>query len=255
MNNIIETWKERKTLKGEKSSSYNTHRSICYTHKGKIIGYPANWQLYKDFLLDAPEGFQEGYILLRKDKSLPYSKENCYWAAKGTENIHKLSVVEYKGETKTLLEWCKDFNINYGGARMRFFKGKNYTPEEILFGKTKKLPKGITSIDELATEQKRKDKISKMLSSYKLKDKKKGLDFNLTAEYLTDNIIYKACTYCGDIKNIGCDRILNTKGHTVDNVVPCCYSCNATRNNLYTHEEMLILGETIKQIKSKRTNG
>jgi hypothetical protein len=37
----IESWKKRKDYLGESknSSMYNTHRSICYTMKGKKIGY------------------------------------------------------------------------------------------------------------------------------------------------------------------------------------------------------------------------
>lgn len=48
------------------------------------------------------------------------------------------------------------------------------------------------------------------------------------------------------------DRIDNNIGHTKLNVVPCCYTCNTARNNNFTHNEMFILGETIKQIKLNR---
>lgn len=65
----------------------------------------------------------------------------------------------------------------------------------------------------------------------------------------------KPCTYCGDTQEeIGCDRIDNSKGHTKDNVVPACKTCNVSRMDNFTHEEMLVLGKTIKQIKINRTN-
>lgn len=40
---------------------------------------------------------------------------------------------------------------------------------------------------------------------------------------------------------------------SMDNVVPCCYDCNCARNNNFTHEEMFILGKTIREIKNNRT--
>ena len=58
--------------------------------------------------------------------------------------------------------------------------------------------------------------------------------------------------YCGDTEDIGLDRIDNTKGHTKDNVVPCCYICNTTRGSNFTYEEMKIIGKTIKEIKRCR---
>lgn len=250
---LIESWKNRKDYLGESknTSIYNTHRSICYTIKGKTIGYPENWQLFNDFKNNVPEGFKEGFILVRKNKKEPYSKENCFWTEKGTENVHKLSVITYNSETKTLLEWAKQYNLNYNGLRQRYFKGKNYTSEEILFGKIKNFKKGVTDINLLASIQAKRNKISKMLSAYKNKDNKKQRNFNLTREFM-EKIINSYCIYCGDVENVGCDRLDNNKGHTVDNVVPACYQCNSTRNNFYSFEEMLEIGKTIKQIKLNR---
>jgi hypothetical protein len=51
---------------------------------------------------------------------------------------------------------------------------------------------------------------------------------------------------------IGCDRLDNDKGHTKDNVVPCCVSCNTVRGNNFTYEEMLVIGKTLKEIKANR---
>lgn len=88
---------------------------------------------------------------------------------------------------------------------------------------------------------------------YKKIDTKKGLPNNLTVDYIYNNIIFKACHYCGEKEDkIGCDRVDNSKSHNCDNVVPCCYLCNATRSNRFTEEEMLEIGKIIKNIKYKR---
>lgn len=54
------------------------------------------------------------------------------------------------------------------------------------------------------------------------------------------------------IKNIGCDRIDNNKGHSIDNVVPCCNICNTVRGNNFTVDEMKLLGSLIKKIINNR---
>ena len=67
-------------------------------------------------------------------------------------------------------------------------------------------------------------------------------------------VMSKPCVYCGDTSRIGLDRIDNSKGHTKDNTVPCCYECNCARNNNFTYDEMLQIGKVIRDIKLKRKN-
>lgn len=83
---------------------------------------------------------------------------------------------------------------------------------------------------------------SHLLGTYNQADKKynrgKG---DLTAKWIVENIFSQPCHYnCGesDWKKMGCDRIDNSKPHTMDNVVPCCEKCNTKRGNK-TYEEFL----------------
>lgn len=86
-------------------------------------------------------------------------------------------------------------------------------------------------------------------------DLKKGQICDLTEEYLLKNIINKPCYYCRDtLEKRGCDRIDNSKGHTINNVLPCCNTCNSIRSNKFTVSEMLQLGEVVKSIKIKNNN-
>ena len=75
-------------------------------------------------------------------------------------------------------------------------------------------------------------------------------DFDV--KWFRDNISSKPCIYCGYTKKIGCDRIDNSKGHTKDNVVPCCHECNTARSDHFTVSEMLRLGKVIREIKNDR---
>lgn len=66
-------------------------------------------------------------------------------------------------------------------------------------------------------------------NNYKRLDKKANRgECTLTAEWIVDNIFTQPCAHCGetDWTKIGCNRLDNTKPHTMDNVEPCCRSCN-----------------------------
>lgn len=91
-----------------------------------------------------------------------------------------------------------------------------------------------------------------LLSKYKITDKQKHQTCDLTVKWLKLNITNQPCYYCGKTHKIGCDRIDNNKGHTKKNVLPCCKNCNWVRGNLFTVEEMLVLGKGMKKIMKNR---
>ena len=87
-----------------------------------------------------------------------------------------------------------------------------------------------------------------LLSQYKRIDKNKGwseVDFD--ARWIVDNIFSKPCEYCGetDWHKLGCDRKDNSKGHTKDNVVPCCYHCNCKKYTMSYHEYLKKIDDNI----------
>ncbi len=244
---LILSWKNRKDYKGydrSKGSSFNSWRSIVNTKKGKLIGYPEEGKDYNVFMAEVQGTWAKGKICRRYDITKPYSKENCFWTEKGTENLWNLNKLIYNGEEKTLLEWCKIYNLNYNGVKIRYYRKEKYkTPEEILFGKK--------IVVKSRSRLKREKSIVRRVQAYRLRDKHKGLKNDLDINWVRE-FVKQPCIYCGDTEDIGLDRIDNTKGHTKDNVVPCCYICNTTRNTNFTHEEMKILGRTIEEIKKCR---
>jgi hypothetical protein len=77
-------------------------------------------------------------------------------------------------------------------------------------------------------------------SQYANKAKDRGIGFDLTHDDLHD-LLDKPCTYCnGD--GGGIDRIDSSKGYEKGNVAPCCWRCNAMKNNL-------VLGDWIAHMK------
>ena len=99
-------------------------------------------------------------------------------------------------------------------------KKKYFTEEEKKRGRTEK------QIDWRNTPYGR---ATYLLYNYKYNDKlyNRG-EGDLTAQWIVENIFSKPCAHCGKEgwKVIGCNRLDNTKPHTMDNVEPCCEECN-----------------------------
>ena len=74
----------------------------------------------------------------------------------------------------------------------------------------------------------------RMVNGYRHMDRERfGYDSKtITAEWFLEHIAYQPCAHCGKqgIGLIGCNRLDNTKPHTIDNVEPCCQSCNFSQN-------------------------
>lgn len=71
----------------------------------------------------------------------------------------------------------------------------------------------------------------------------------------------RKCVYCdrtekevvkdrnGRFTRLSIDRKDNNKGYEIDNIVLCCLSCNATKSDFFTYDEMLKIGKIIKDRK------
>lgn len=78
----------------------------------------------------------------------------------------------------------------------------------------------------------------RQVQQYKFMDKRNGFDevIDFDAKWIVDNIYTKKCAHCGKTgwKNIGCNRLDNSKPHTKDNIEPCCFHCNCVLNGKET---------------------
>jgi len=85
-------------------------------------------------------------------------------------------------------------------------------------------------------------------SRYKVGAKTRGYSFNLTFKEFK-SYWQKDCSYCGDpIETIGLDRVDNTKGYSIDNIVSCCKVCNVMKMN---HTELFMRENMIKMLKHR----
>jgi len=93
-------------------------------------------------------------------------------------------------------------------------------------------------------------RVNRVFSSYRQAARKKDMEFKLTKEDV-EKLINLDCYYCGDspsnthichghkITYQGIDRLDNTKGYTLDNVVSCCIVCNKMKKAL-SHDEFVL---------------
>lgn len=230
---------------------FNSWRAILYTNKGKIAGVSDEWRNFRTFYIDVIDTYRPGLRLRRLSKDDIFSKTNFIWISDSDLFLLEgdLIKIDIDGEIKSIKEWASVSGRTASSIKSRYYKYKEYTNREIVYGKLSKSPNIIKSI---SIAENIRAKVSKMCSSYRIKDLKKGLEYDLCIDWFLENIAYKNCIYCGDTENIGCDRVDNSIGHTKTNVIPCCYTCNVVRNNLFTVEEMKELGKSIAIIKSKR---
>ena len=98
------------------------------------------------------------------------------------------------------------------------------------------LPKGVTAFNAL-------------VRSFKSDAKRRGLEWQLTDEQVR-HLTKQRCHYCGakpsrikrskgsvgDYAYNGVDRVDNTRGYTIDNVVSCCFTCNRAKNTMTLEE-------------------
>lgn len=90
-----------------------------------------------------------------------------------------------------------------------------------------------------------------LLTAYNKADEKyhrgKG---DLTPEWIVENIFTKPCAHCGKEgwQIIGCNRLDNSKPHTMDNVEPCCWECNRRLGIVYTSQKNSIRVDQIDRI-------
>ncbi len=117
----------------------------------------------------------------------------------------------------------------------------------------KQIKDGLTKWERWAKNHPIEHRASRLLKNYNREDmicgRGKG---DLTYQWIVDNIFSKPCTHCGKTgwEIIGCNRIDNSKPHTMDNVEPCCKECNSKMYGKDTAKEIAQIdmktGEIIK---------
>lgn len=87
-------------------------------------------------------------------------------------------------------------------------------------------------------------KCEHVYKSYKSRSPRRNLSFDLTLNTFIKHF-NDPCYYCGnDYDGISFDRVVNTKGYTEDNIVPCCHDCNRMKTTV-SHDRFIKLCKSI----------
>lgn len=108
---------------------------------GRGIKVCDEWHEYENFKIWAlNNGYSDDLTIDRVDVDGNYEPSNCRWADMEIQSNNKRTnhYITYNGQTKTISQWSKIFNINKNSIYYRS-QSKNFnTPEEIIFGKINK---------------------------------------------------------------------------------------------------------------------
>ena len=121
-----------------------------------------------------------------KNRERLLAKQNEYY--KNNKDIHK---DYYKRNKERIIDYQKEYQVEYDKTQMA--------------------------------------RANSLLCAYNQADIKRNRGKgDLTAQWIVENIFTKPCAHCGKVgwNVIGCNRLDNSKPHTMDNVEPCCYECN-----------------------------
>ena len=80
----------------------------------------------------------------------------------------------------------------------------------------------------------RKQSLTGKYQQYQSNAKTAHREFKLTLEQF-EEFWNKNCHYCGDkIVGVGIDRVNSSIGYILENLVPCCFSCNRMKSDIET---------------------
>lgn len=102
----------------------NPKNRLYRFYGGRGISVCAEWDDFSVFLKDMGER-PLGMTLGRRDNDLGYSKGNCRWESKKSQERNKTTTrwLEYNGERKSMSEWCEIFGLAFNVVHYRLRAG------------------------------------------------------------------------------------------------------------------------------------
>jgi hypothetical protein len=117
------------------------------------------------------------------------------------------------------------------GIKNCYLCHKKYPRIFLFFGHNKSRPDGFTSACKKCIISHNTKSPAHRYRSYRSGSRLRNITFNISKQEFL-RFWNKPCFYCNHpIKGIGLDRVNNSKGYSLDNLVPCCHSCNRMKMN------------------------
>jgi hypothetical protein len=82
------------------------------------------WHSFPLFLQDMGEA-PEGMTLERDNNNGDYEPSNCRWATRKEQarNFRRNVVIEFRGKTQSMVEWCEELSLRYVAVSQRYRAG------------------------------------------------------------------------------------------------------------------------------------
>lgn len=118
---LYRIWKNMKTR------CYNKNYERYNDYGGRSIKICDEWlndfQAFYDWAVN--NDYKENLTIDRIDNNKGYSPDNCRWATRKQQTRNRRNTMQfaYKGETKSLAEWCEVLNLNYKTINNRIYSG------------------------------------------------------------------------------------------------------------------------------------
>lgn len=112
---------------GIKQRCYNLNAKRFQDWGGRGITMCDEWrndfQAFYDWAI--ANGYEKGLSIDRINNNDNYTPENCRFTTvvEQQRNMRRNNMIEYRGETKTLSEWCEILNLNYNNVKSRLRYG------------------------------------------------------------------------------------------------------------------------------------
>ncbi len=113
----------------------NPNSRFFFNYGGRGIHIQPEWRAsFERFFSDMGPRPTKDMTVERRDTNGPYSKENCYWSDRQTNNNNKRNnrLLTARGMTLTMADWSRIVSTNYSTIRSR--KRLGYSDEQALFG-------------------------------------------------------------------------------------------------------------------------
>lgn len=108
------------------SRCYNKNNARYADYGGRGISVCASWKnSFESFLLDVGVRPSKYHTLDRwPDNNGNYCPENFRWATRKEQAHNRRSnvLIKYRGQTKTLGQWCEKFNLFYPNVHIRIYQ-------------------------------------------------------------------------------------------------------------------------------------
>ena len=119
LNHIFEKMKERCFYKKDIHYSNYGGRGITVCDEWNTPNSHEGWKRFKKWALE--NGYNDTLTIDRIDNNKGYSPDNCRWVTPKVQSNNRRTnrYITYKGQTKTVAEWCDILNLDYYKVKQR----------------------------------------------------------------------------------------------------------------------------------------